>query len=84
MSEADYTVVTYDTPVAFATTLARANPGMVLVHVSGAHTDGTEQGRIMWARVKGSRRECADAPAVPRRVQLPAGSHDAEAGTEAP
>lgn len=53
MSEADYTVVTYDTPVAFATTLARANPGMVLVHVSGAHTDGTEAGRVMWARVKG-------------------------------
>jgi uncharacterized protein YbjT (DUF2867 family) len=53
MSEADYTVVTYDTPIAFATALARANPGMVLVHVSGGHTDGTEQGRIMWARVKG-------------------------------
>ncbi len=53
MSEADYTVATYDTPVAFATTLARLNPGMVLVHVSGARTDGTEQGKVMWARVKG-------------------------------
>jgi uncharacterized protein YbjT (DUF2867 family) len=53
MSEADYTVVTFDTPVAFATTLARLNPDMVLVHVSGASTDGTEQGKIMWARVKG-------------------------------
>jgi uncharacterized protein YbjT (DUF2867 family) len=53
MSEADYTVVTYDTPVAFATTLARLNPDMVLVHVSGASTDGTEKGRVMWARVKG-------------------------------
>lgn len=53
MNEADYTVVTYDTPVAFATTLARLNPGMVLTHVSGAHTDGTEKGRVMWARVKG-------------------------------
>ncbi len=53
MSEADYTAVTYDTPVAFATTLARLNPGMVLCHVSGASTDGTEQGRVMWARVKG-------------------------------
>jgi uncharacterized protein YbjT (DUF2867 family) len=52
-SEADYTVVTYDTPVAFATTLLRLNPGMVLVHVSGAHTDGTEAGKLMWARVKG-------------------------------
>lgn len=53
MSEADYTVATYDTPVAFATTLARLNPNMVLVHVSGASTDGTEQGKVMWARVKG-------------------------------
>lgn len=53
MSEADYTVVTYDTPLAFATTLARLNPGMTLVHVSGGHTDGTEQGKVMWARVKG-------------------------------
>lgn len=53
MSEADYTVVTYDTPVAFAATLARLNPDMVLVHVSGARTDGTEQGKVMWARVKG-------------------------------
>jgi uncharacterized protein YbjT (DUF2867 family) len=53
MSEADYTVVTYDTPLAFATTLARLNPGMTFVHVSGAHTDSSEQGKVMWARVKG-------------------------------
>nr|UXE44469.1 hypothetical protein Hi04_10k_c2441B_00017 [uncultured bacterium] len=53
MSEADYTVATYDTPVAFATALARLNPDMVMVHVSGARTDGTEQGKVMWARVKG-------------------------------
>jgi uncharacterized protein YbjT (DUF2867 family) len=53
MKEAEYTAITYDTPLAFAGTLARLNPGMVLVHVSGAHTDGTEQGRVMWARVKG-------------------------------
>jgi uncharacterized protein YbjT (DUF2867 family) len=53
MSEADYTVVAYDTPVAFATTLARLNPKMVLTHVTGARTDGTEKGSVMWARVKG-------------------------------
>ncbi len=53
MSEADYTVATYDTPLAFATTLAKLNPSMVLVHISGAHTDGSEQGKVMWARVKG-------------------------------
>lgn len=53
MNEADYTTITYDTPVRFAEALLRLNPGMVLVHVSGAHTDGSEQGRVMWARVKG-------------------------------
>lgn len=53
MSEADYTRVTYDTPLAFAQTLARLNPNLVLVHVTGAHTDGSERGKIMWARVKG-------------------------------
>jgi uncharacterized protein YbjT (DUF2867 family) len=53
MSEADYTVATYDTTLAFATTLARLDPKMVLTYVSGASTDGTEQGRVMWARVKG-------------------------------
>ena len=26
---------------------------MVFSHVSGAHTDGTEKSKIMWARVKG-------------------------------
>ena len=53
MTEADYTVVTYDTPLAFASALARLNPKLKLVHVSGSHTDGTEQGKVMWARVKG-------------------------------
>ena len=53
MSEADYTAISYDTPVAFATTLARLNPTMVFIYVTGARTDGTEQGASMWARVKG-------------------------------
>jgi hypothetical protein len=53
MSEADYAVVAYDTPVAFASTLARMNPNMVFTYVTGARTDSTEQGRVMWARVKG-------------------------------
>ncbi len=52
MTEAEYTAITYDT-AAFAQTVARLNPGLVMVHVSGAHTDGSEQGRVMWARVKG-------------------------------
>ncbi|HWZ91408.1 MAG TPA: NAD-dependent epimerase/dehydratase family protein [Polyangiaceae bacterium] len=53
MKEPEYTAITYDTPLRFAETLVRLNPGMVFVHVSGAHTDGSEQGKVMWARVKG-------------------------------
>jgi uncharacterized protein YbjT (DUF2867 family) len=53
LDEAKYSVITYDTPVAFATTLLRLNPGMTFVHVSGSHTDSSEQGKVMWARVKG-------------------------------
>jgi uncharacterized protein YbjT (DUF2867 family) len=51
MSEADYTRVTYDLTISVATTLARLNPDMTFVYVSGAGTD--VNGRAMWARVKG-------------------------------
>jgi hypothetical protein len=37
-----------------AHTLARLNPGMTFVYVSGAGTDSSERGRSMWARVKGA------------------------------
>lgn len=67
MTEADYTVVSYDTPLAFATTLARLNPELVFTYVTGASTDGTEQGRVMWARVKG-RAENALAKLLPGRA----------------
>jgi len=53
MSEAEYIALTYDTPLAFASALARLNPNLVLVHISGAATDSSEQGPVMWARVKG-------------------------------
>lgn len=53
MNEADYTRVSYDTPLAFGATLARLNPNLVLTYVTGAGTDSSEQGRVMWARVKG-------------------------------
>lgn len=53
MGEADYTRTTYDLTLAAATALARLNPGMTFVYVSGAGTDSTERGRMMWARVKG-------------------------------
>jgi uncharacterized protein YbjT (DUF2867 family) len=53
MSEERYRHLTYDIAMAAATTLARLNPGMVFVYVTGAGTDSTEQGRSSWARVKG-------------------------------
>ena len=53
MSEERYRHLTYDITMAAATTLAKLNPGMVFVYVTGAGTDSTEQGRVMWARVKG-------------------------------
>jgi uncharacterized protein YbjT (DUF2867 family) len=53
MDEAKYTHLTYDLTLAAATTLARLNPQMTFLYVSGAGTDSTEHGRTMWARVKG-------------------------------
>lgn len=53
MSEKDYAHVTYEFTMAAAKVLARLNPAMTFVYVSGMGTDSTEQGRLMWARVKG-------------------------------
>jgi uncharacterized protein YbjT (DUF2867 family) len=53
MKEPAYERVTYGIAIAAAETLSRLNPQMTFVYVSGAGTDSSEQGRIMWARVKG-------------------------------
>jgi uncharacterized protein YbjT (DUF2867 family) len=53
MTEEAYHRITYDLTMAAAEPLARLNPGMTFVFVSGAGTDSTERGRTMWARVKG-------------------------------
>jgi uncharacterized protein YbjT (DUF2867 family) len=53
MSEERYRHLTYDITLAAATVLSKLNPGMVFVYVTGQGTDSTEQGRLMWARVKG-------------------------------
>jgi uncharacterized protein YbjT (DUF2867 family) len=49
--EPEYTRLTYDTTIHFAT--VAANPQMIFIYVSGASTDSSEQGSVMWARVKG-------------------------------
>ena len=53
MDEERYRHLTYDITLAAARPLAKLNPRMVFVYVTGRGTDSTEQGRLMWARVKG-------------------------------
>lgn len=53
MKAEDYERITYGYTMAAAETLARLNPQMTFIFVSGAGTDSSERGRIMWARVKG-------------------------------
>jgi len=53
MSEQDYEHVTYGITMAAAEVLSRLNPQMTFIFVSGAGTDSSEQGRTMWARIKG-------------------------------
>jgi uncharacterized protein YbjT (DUF2867 family) len=49
MREADYTRLTFDLTLGWARTLARINPAITFVYVSGAGTGG----KAMWAQVKG-------------------------------
>lgn len=53
LSEAEYTRVTHDFPLAAARTLLRQSPGLTFIYVSGAGADSSEGSRTMWARVKG-------------------------------
>jgi hypothetical protein len=48
MSEKDYTRLTYDLTMGWAHALARINPAMTFVYVSGTGTGG----KAMWAQVK--------------------------------
>jgi uncharacterized protein YbjT (DUF2867 family) len=54
MKEADYRRITYDLTLGAAQILAELNRAMTFIYVSGAGTDSTEKGRVMWARVKGA------------------------------
>ena len=52
-SEEEYTKITYDLTINFAQTFLEQNAQSSFIYVSGTGTDSTEQGRAMWARVKG-------------------------------
>jgi len=51
MKEDRYTLITYDTTLAFAKALLAVNGNMVFTYVSGAQTNSNS--RMMWARIKG-------------------------------
>ncbi|WP_295668040.1 NAD-dependent epimerase/dehydratase family protein [uncultured Mucilaginibacter sp.] len=53
MKEPEYYKLTYTLTLNAAQTLSKLNPDMTFCYVSGAGTDSTENGRSMWARVKG-------------------------------
>jgi len=54
LSEEKYKHITYDLTLNVARVLAKYNPEMAFCYVTGAGTDSSEQGRIAWARVKGT------------------------------
>jgi uncharacterized protein YbjT (DUF2867 family) len=53
LSEKEYRRISFDITLCVARVLARLNPEMVFTYVSGAGTDSTGAGRVMWARIKG-------------------------------
>ncbi|MCF7535106.1 NAD-dependent epimerase/dehydratase family protein [Pseudomonas petrae] len=53
MNEERYNRLTYELTLALARPLAKMNPDMIFIYISGVGTDGSEQGSSMWARVKG-------------------------------
>lgn len=53
MKEPDYFKLTYTLTLHFAEIVSEVNSNMVFCYISGAGTDSTEKGRMMWARVKG-------------------------------
>ena len=53
LSEKEYDKITYELTVNFAQTVLELNPAITFCYISGAGTDSTEKGGMMWARVKG-------------------------------
>jgi uncharacterized protein YbjT (DUF2867 family) len=54
ITEPAYRKITYDMPMAAAQTLARLSPDLTFIYVSGSGADTSEDGSVMWARVKGA------------------------------
>lgn len=52
-NEETYFRLTHELTLHFARTVLGYNPAMTFCYISGAGTDSSEKGRLMWARVKG-------------------------------
>ncbi|MDE1895029.1 MAG: NAD-dependent epimerase/dehydratase family protein [Pseudomonadota bacterium] len=53
LTEAAYTRLTLELAMAVAQTLARLNPQMSFIYISGAGADASETSQTMWKRVRG-------------------------------
>jgi len=53
MKEPEYTHLTHNLTMHVAETLVKLNSNMTFCYISGASTDSSEKGKMMWARVKG-------------------------------
>jgi len=53
LKEEKYNFITHDLTMYAAKCLVKLNPNMTFCFVSGAGTDSTEKGPLMWARIKG-------------------------------
>lgn len=66
LDEPTYKRITYEYTVAAAKQLLAWNPAMAFIFVSGAGTDATEKGPVMWARWKGAAENAILAMGFPR------------------
>ncbi|QHJ10694.1 hypothetical protein FX988_00914 [Paraglaciecola mesophila] len=53
VDEQDYNHITYDMTYALASALVNVSPQITFNYLSGTGADSSEQGSVMWARVKG-------------------------------
>jgi hypothetical protein len=57
-TEEEYSKLTFTLTTYFASVLIKLNPGMTFCYISGSGTDSSENGKIMWARIKGKTENC--------------------------
>lgn len=82
LNETDYTRITYGLTLALAEPLAKLNPDMTICYVSGAGSNSTENGRLMWTNVKGKTENALFRLPVKQAFMFRAGIIQPTAGLE--